>query len=275
MREDEYIIFKCEKIKEQKVAICPYGKWGKKVEKVLTEKENKEVICFDNYVDGVEKIDRIKNYPNIDVVFCCDNDLIYDELLNEVQNNTSNGKIIELFPRFSCGRHSYGPITVNYGTVERIGNFCSFAINTEVVSNHDVYISTHEFLSFNGDWEKHPGYVPGITVKHPRYIKKSVIGNDVWIGKNSTIIAGCNIGDGVIVGANSVVTHDVPDYAIVAGNPAKILKFRYNEKQIEELKKIEWWNWSDKKIKDNLDTFYYDVDDFIAIHRKGYGHGNM
>ncbi len=269
MKEIDYILYRCEKIWSREIIeICPYGRWGKKAEQILTAK-GKKVICFDNFERRVQNIACLKNDVNIGVLFCCDNDTIYDEIVSEVKRHIDAENIIELFPRFRCGRHSYGPITVDNGTVESIGNFCSFAANTEVVANHDVYISSHEFLSFPGDWERHPGYVPGIIVKHPRYIKKTTIGNDVWIGKNSTIIAGCNIGNGVIVGANSVVTHDVPDYAMVAGNPSKIIKYRYSTRQIEALNQIAWWNWSDEKIKENLGTFYYDIEKFISIHGSG------
>jgi acetyltransferase-like isoleucine patch superfamily enzyme len=90
-----------------------------------------------------------------------------------------------------------------------------------------------------------------------------VIGNDVWIGMNAIILAGVKIGNGAVVGAGAVVTHSVPAYAIVAGVPAKILRYRYTEDQRAELLKIAWWNWSDEKIKNNADYFYGGVDNFI------------
>ena len=267
MREEEYVLFKCEPLWDyDTIAVCPYGKWGKIVEKIL-KKHGKKVICFDNYVRGCKKIYKIEEYRDIGIMFCCDNDSIYNELFLEVQKKSAEIRVVELFPRFICGRYSYGPITENVGTVEKIGAFCSFAKNTEVVENHDVYISSHEFLSFSGDWESHPGFIPGLTIRHPRFTKKSIIGNDVWIGKNSTIIAGCNIGNGVIVGANTVVTHDIPDYAVVVGTPGRIIKYRYTSDQIEELNRIAWWNWSDKEIIDNIDSFYLDINEFIEIHK--------
>jgi acetyltransferase-like isoleucine patch superfamily enzyme len=74
------------------------------------------------------------------------------------------------------------------------------------------------------------------------------IGSDVWIGRGVIILSGIKIGDGAVIGAGSVVTKDVPDFAIVAGNPAKILKYRFDESTILELQKIAWWNFSDKKL---------------------------
>jgi tetrahydrodipicolinate N-succinyltransferase len=90
-----------------------------------------------------------------------------------------------------------------------------------------------------------------------------MIGNDVWIGAGALILSGVTIGDGAIVGAGSVVTHDVPPYAVVGGVPAKIIRFRYNKDQIEALLKIAWWNWNIEKIKANMDYFYGEIDAFI------------
>lgn len=82
-----------------------------------------------------------------------------------------------------------------------------------------------------------------------------IIGNDVWIGCNSTILRGVEIGDGAIVGANSVVTKDVPPYAIVVGCPANIIKYRFNRDQIKKLLEIKWWEWDIETIRKNKDHF--------------------
>lgn len=90
-----------------------------------------------------------------------------------------------------------------------------------------------------------------------------VIGNDVTIGANAIILPGVTVGDGAIIGAGAVVARDVPPYAVVAGIPARILRYRYKPEQIEKLLRIAWWNWSDKKIVENMDYFYGKVDNFI------------
>ncbi|NLZ49867.1 MAG: hypothetical protein GX895_14010 [Clostridiales bacterium] len=90
------------------------------------------------------------------------------------------------------------------------------------------------------------------------------MGNDVWLGRNVTITNGANIGNGVIAGAGAVITKDVPDYAIVVGAPAKIVRYRYNPEQIEALNRICWWDWSDEQIRERYDDFFLPIDDFIA-----------
>ena len=89
------------------------------------------------------------------------------------------------------------------------------------------------------------------------------IGNDVWIGARAIILPGVTVGDGSIIGAGAVVTHDVPSYAIVAGVPARIIRFRFSNEQVVKLLKISWWKWDEQKILENLDLFYGDVNKFI------------
>ena len=79
---------------------------------------------------------------------------------------------------------------------------------------------------------------------------KIVIGNDVWIGENVKIRQGVTIGHGAVLAQESFVTDNIPPYAIVGGNPAKVIRYRFSEEQISELLEIAWWNWEDDKIKE-------------------------
>ena len=90
-----------------------------------------------------------------------------------------------------------------------------------------------------------------------------IMGNDVTIGANVIVLPGVKIGDGAIVGAGAVVTTNIPPYAIAAGVPAKVQRYRYSPEQIKKLLQIAWWNWDEAKIYDNMDFFYGKVDDFI------------
>lgn len=129
----------------------------------------------------------------------------------------------------------------------KIGNYCSFASGiTAQTANHRMnWFSTHPCLAnpmygailYNG--------YPDDGIEH-----KLEIMNDVWIGMNVTILPGCKkIGNGAIVGAGSVVTHDVPPYAIVAGNPAHDLRYRFNKETIKKLEATEWWNLNLDELK--------------------------
>jgi len=91
------------------------------------------------------------------------------------------------------------------------------------------------------------------------------IGNDVWVGHNVTVMGGVSIGNGAVIGSGAIVTKDVPAFAIVVGNPARILKYRFDKEIIEELEKIAWWDWSYEEIKNSLDDFK-DIEQFIKKH---------
>ena len=92
-----------------------------------------------------------------------------------------------------------------------------------------------------------------------------IVGNDVWIGAGATLIGGVKIGSGAIIGTNAMVTKDVPPYAIAAGNPARIVNYRFDAETVEKFMAIKWWNWSVKKVYKNL-PLIYDTEKFLAKH---------
>lgn len=135
-----------------------------------------------------------------------------------------------------------------------IGRFCALATGVQFIMNGANHvtsaISTFPFNIFGNGWEK--GFDPESYKAGLR--GNTVIGNDVWIGMEATIMPGVNIGDGAIIAAKAVVTRDVPAYAIAAGNPARIVKMRFDEEAVTRLLAIAWWNWPVDKLTRNLDA---------------------
>lgn len=158
----------------------------------------------------------------------------------------------------------------------RIGRFCSIAENVRVIiGNHptSVFVTTYPSFYYNTDTEIGFSFHKGMPLfeglnKYPKGENDYhvVIGNDVWIGCNCLIIEGVKIGDGAIIGAGAVVTKDVPPYSIVAGVPAKVIKYRFTEEQISSLEKIKWWDWHIEKIIVNYRDFS-NIDNFIRKYK--------
>lgn len=128
-----------------------------------------------------------------------------------------------------------------------IGRFCAIARGVKFVMNGAHHrtsaLSTFPFHIFNNGWE---GTAPQNS--DLPYKGDMVIGNDVWIGFEAVLMPGVKIGDGAIIGARSVVTHDVAPYTVVAGNPARFVRQRFPDAVVAELLSIRWWDWSAEKI---------------------------
>ncbi|WP_304438246.1 CatB-related O-acetyltransferase [Flavobacterium sp. TAB 87] len=97
--------------------------------------------------------------------------------------------------------------------------------------------------------------------------KEIIIGNDVFIGSNVIILDGVKIGNGAVIGAGAVVSKDIPPYAVAVGNPITVIKYRFDEKTIQALLKIEWWNKSEEMHLE-IEKYFFDIDKFISIHNK-------
>ena len=148
-----------------------------------------------------------------------------------------------------------------------LGKFCSFAKNIFFSLGQN---QTHNYrnvstLSVNSaDWSVPKAFLP------PQAPCKILIGNDVWCGRDATLkTTNPNkpliIGDGAVIASDSVVVKNIPPYAIVGGNPAKIIKFRFSEDVIESLLRIKWWDWDIDKIYDNF-KYFNDIERFVALH---------
>lgn len=152
--------------------------------------------------------------------------------------------------RYRIGDHTYGkPRVISWGegTSLTIGKYCSIGTNVIIFlgSEHRIdWVSTYPFPFLWAEAKSIPG--------HPSTKGDVVIGNDVWIGFGATILSGVTIGDGAAIGACSVVARDIPPYAIAAGNPAQVIRYRFDEETIQKLLQIKWWNWPDEKVRENI-----------------------
>lgn len=133
-----------------------------------------------------------------------------------------------------------------------IGRYCAIARGATFVmngANHRMSgFSTYPFNIFGNGWERStplPEELP--------YKGDTVVGNDVWIGYQAMLMPGVRVGDGAIIAARSVVSADVPPYAIVGGNPARVLRMRFEPTQIERLLRIAWWDWDADKVSRHLE----------------------
>lgn len=159
------------------------------------------------------------------------------------------------------GTYGYQSLVKNYSNVKSIGRYCSINETARIWGNHSTELVTTYPLANPAviTWEEYVKRKPGIIKESNNPV---IIGNDVWIGANVSILPEVNIGDGAILAVGAVVTKDVPPYAVVGGVPAKIIKYRFSEYIIAKLLEIKWWEWDEKKFKDNIE-FFYDPIEFV------------
>lgn len=147
-----------------------------------------------------------------------------------------------------------------------IGKFCAIAAETRFIMTGDHKldaISTYPFPIFGHGWES-AFNVYDLPVK-----EDIIVGHDVWFGYDSLVMNGVTIGNGAIIAARAVVVKDTPAYSIVAGNPAKVVKMRFDDKTIERLQKIAWWDWSIEKINKHLKLLcHQDVDQLEIVSKE-------
>ncbi len=175
-------------------------------------------------------------------------------------NDTFPGNIFNI-ENVTIGKKTYGTLYV-FNDVEdaylHIGNYCSIGDNTTFLLGIDHptnYLSTFPFK------------VKSCKMTCVESISKGniVVNDDVWIGYGATILSGVNIGQGAIIGANSVVSKDVPPYAIVGGVPARVIRYRFEKNIIDELIKVDFSKITDNTIETNIDKLYKEIKDISQL----------
>ena len=135
-----------------------------------------------------------------------------------------------------------------------IGRFCSIASGATFImgaANHRISsVSTYPFAVFGGVWtQRAPDHLSQLPRKGD-----TVVGNDVWLGQNVTVLPGVRIGDGAVIGACSVVARDIPPYTVAAGNPCRVLRPRFDQALTDYLLELRWWDWDGERIFRNLEA---------------------
>lgn len=188
------------------------------------------------------------------------------EIEEEVPSKVTS--LRERFPQYQIGEHSYGELHVHAwgdGTTLTIANYCSFAKGVQIILGGEHRPDWVTTFPFNVLWHE-AQHISG----HPASKGNVVIGNDVWIGTEALILSGVRIGDGAVIGARAVVAKDVPPYAIVAGNPARVLRKRFNEDLIERLLHAKWWEWDHARIVRGLPLLLSkDIEGFLQAVEQG------
>ncbi|MFT8808065.1 CatB-related O-acetyltransferase [Gluconobacter sp.] len=167
---------------------------------------------------------------------------------------------------WQIGAHTYGVPTVlepdEAGLV--IGDYCSIGPEvTIILGNHRAdLVSTYPFRTLSHFW-------PSAAEGQEDHSSKGdvIIGNDVWIGAHATIMSGVTIGDGAVIAAQALVTKPVPPYAIVGGNPAKVIRYRFSDSVIARLRALAWWDWPEKLVEErSAHLMSDDIEAFLALY---------
>jgi virginiamycin A acetyltransferase len=178
--------------------------------------------------------------------------------------NKHNYTFLELIPTsdqfynvVKVGKRTYGPINAIYsgGTTEqlKIGNYCSIGSGTKFILG-----SEHSYKTIS----TYPFKVKILGNKHEATSKGPIIiDDDVWIGEDTLFLSGVKVGKGAVIAAKSVVVKDVPPYAIVGGNPAKLIKYRFSENVISKLSKLNWEVFDENNLYKYVDSIYNEVND--------------
>ncbi len=184
----------------------------------------------------------------------------HDNKVRKIVMNSSQGTLGKRYTIVTLGRGTYlAGASFDFDLTAYahvlVGNYCSLAhrLVFEIGSNHDYRnVSTYPFFI-----RTEPNTL-SIDREPDNFNKyQIIIGNDVWIGCDVTILGGVRIGNGAVIGAGTMVTKDIPPYAVVVGNPGRIIKYRFEPHIIGKLQQIKWWYWKEEDIINSLNVMQY------------------
>jgi virginiamycin A acetyltransferase len=232
---NDYFIFKCFVKIKKKITSKAFALLRQSIDNIITLKinefENRKKKC-DEFIFGCIISSDVKIYPPFSI--SSSEILAYTYIsMNSRISHAKIGKFCSIGPNFICGWGIHP---------------------TNGISTSPMFYSSRK--------------QNGITLSNSDKIterKEIVIGNDVFIGANVIVLDGIKIGDGAVIGAGSVVSKDIPPYAIAVGSPIKIIKYRFNDAQIDSLLNIKWWNFNDEKLKD-VEKYFFFIDEFIEMN---------
>ena len=178
----------------------------------------------------------------------------------------------ERYPQYAIGKGSYGDLRIlSWGEKAdfRCGAYCSIAENVKIFlgGNHRTdWVTTYPFNYLRESARHFKG--------HPATRGDVIIGNDVWIGSGATILSGVTIGDGAVIGTQALVTRSIPAYGIAGGNPAQLVKMRFDARTIQRLLAIKWWDWDDEVLDRFMPLMLNtDIETFLNLAEKSQGQG--
>lgn len=191
-------------------------------------------------------------------------------LLVKIDNKSSISHKAKVYGRVQVSNSTMG----DYSYIGRnsrlihadVGKFCSISGQCAIgmgthtldkLSTSPIFTEVHNGTSHS--WVKTSTIIP---------FKRTIICNDVWIGQRAMIMGGVTIGNGAVIGAGAIVTKDVPPYAIVAGVPAKVIRYRFPEETIELLNSIRWWEKDESELIENIQMFQKPFNDDIKMNVK-------
>lgn len=188
--------------------------------------------------------------------------------LRKVFRRGSISHLADRYPEYNIGPGSYGDLKVFHwgeGATLSVGSYVSIAQGVSVFlggEHRPDWVTTYPF---NVLWPEGRG-----IAGHPRTKGDVRIGNDVWVGAGATIMSGVTVGDGAVIGARALVSRDVPPYGIVVGNPAQLIKRRFDDPTIERLLELKWWDWPPHVLQRAIPRLLSsDLEEFLRLAGEG------